>query len=291
MHSLTCGQIFEKPSLVTQGLERVVLEANSFDFRCRYPQKCMIKLMKEVLTYEEARNIYPVALNMSIDMYKTFMPLKNTNFGMAYSLVELAARITGEYLDKLATLDPSRHSVPRMRICQGMLDLLELYTKHHKQTKLGARFGLDKFIQIKIDINNEIEEVGSNALPRCPYPLPSNEDLHATPLPADLKKVTNRFVFDVDEARREQAIVKQHFEDEYVMVDVEVEVEDDPRDQVPDRPRDRGYNLDDRGHGSHRGGQDRGGRHGGGDGWSRGGRRGNDRRRRGRGGGGGGGGW
>lgn len=274
--------------MIIQGLERVVLESNCFDFRCRYPQSYMIKLMKLVLTYEEARNIYPVALDMSIDMYKTFMPLKNTNFGMAYSLVELAARITGEYLDKLSQLDPSRHHVPRMRIRQGMLDLLELYTKHHKQTKLGARFALDKFIQVKIDINNEIEEVGLEALPRCPWPLPSNEDLHATPLPADKKSVTNRFVFDVEEARREQTVVKEHLEDQYEEIEIEMEVEEDPRDQIPDRPRDRGFGHDDRGHAGNRGGHDRGGRPGG-DGWGRGGRRGNDRRRRGRGGGGGGG--
>ncbi|KAK9774001.1 putative RNA polymerase II holoenzyme cyclin-like subunit [Seiridium cardinale] len=292
-------KIFEKPALLIQHLERLVLEAIGFDFRCRYPQSYMIKLLKLFLSFEEAESLYLVALDMSIDMYKTFMPLKNTTFGMAYSLIELSSRLTGEHVEKLKQLDPSRQEVPRMRIRQGMLDLLDLYTKHHKQTKLGAKIELDKFIQVKIDINNEIENAGPNALPRFPWPLPSNEDLHATPTPAGQTNVTNRFVFDVDEARREQGIVQQFMEDQYE--EVEIEDEEEIREpSFPDRARDprdprdrRMYGHEDHGHGGNRGGHSRGGRHGE-DGWSRGGRRNNnDRRRRGGrgGGGGGGGGW
>ncbi|KAH8196248.1 hypothetical protein TruAng_009573 [Truncatella angustata] len=284
--------MFEKPAVLIQGLERLVLEAIGFDFRCRYPQKYMIKLFKIVLSKEEAQHVYSVALDMSYDLYKTYNPLKNTNFGMAHALVELSSRLTGEHLDKIMQLDITRFSTPRMRIRQGMLDLLDLYTKHHSKTKLGARIDLDTFIRVKIDINKEIEEAGRDALPRCPWPLPPNEDLHAAPVPPNQKGVTNRFVFDVDEARREQGIVRQYLEDEYE--EVEVEVEEEIGEIIPDRPRDRrGHGHETHGHGGNRGGHGHGhghgGRHGDDGGWARGGRRQNDRRRRG--GRGGGGGW
>ncbi|KAI4602347.1 RNA polymerase II C-terminal domain kinase beta subunit [Pestalotiopsis sp. 9143b] len=276
-------KVFEKPAVVTQTLERLTLEAIGFDFRCRYPQSYVIKLLKLALSHQEARNLYSVALDMSIDMYKTYMPLKITNFGMAYALVELSSRLTGEHADKLKRLDSSRHKVPRMRICEGMLDLLDLYTKHHKQTKLGSRFSLDDFIQVKIDINREIDS-GGDALPQCPWPLPSNEDLHATPVPSDPKSVTNRFVFDVDEARREQVVVQKFLEDDYD--EVEVEFEEEIPDPIPSRPRDRqNHGPGNHGHGGNRGGHSHRGYRGN-DGWGRGGSR-NDRRRR----GGGGGGW
>ncbi|KAF3007347.1 hypothetical protein G7054_g2413 [Neopestalotiopsis clavispora] len=279
-------KLFDKTAMVIQTLERLTLEAIGFDFRCRYPQSYVIKLLKLVLPYEEARNIYPVALDMSIDMYKTYMPLKNTNFGMAYALVELSSRLTGQHVDKLKQIDYTRHKVPRMRIREGMLDLLDLYTKHHKQTKLGSRFTLDDFVQVKIDINKEIDDSGADALPQCPYPLPSNEDLHATPVPSDPKSVTNRFVFDVDEARREQGIVQRFLEDDYD--EVEIEYEEEIPEPIPARPRDRqNHGPGNHGHGGNRGGHNHRG-HRGNDGWGRGGgRHGNDRRRR----GGGGGGW
>lgn len=251
---------FDKSQQVIVSLERLVLEAICFDFRVRYPLEKAIKLMKKVMSKDEAisqddpKNIYAVIWEMSFDMYKTYMPLKNTEFGMAYSMFELATRLIGNHGDKLAKIEPKDQGVPRMRILQGLKDLLELYTQYQKHTKVGLMFDLEKFLQIKIEVNKEIEDAGALGLPKCNEPLPSTDDLHAIPFSGSASSVTNRFVFDVEEARREQGIVKGYFEDQYE--EVEVEIEEEIPEPAPDRPRDR------RGHGGH-GNNYRGGGRGG----------------------------
>ncbi|KAI1843869.1 hypothetical protein JX265_003765 [Neoarthrinium moseri] len=247
-------KIFDKPSQNIIALERLVLEAIAFDFRVHYSQEAIVKLLKKILTQEEADYIWDIAYDMSHDLYKTYMPIKVTKYGIGFAVVELASRLTGEHTEKVKSLSLKEFSVPRMRVRQGLLDLLNLYTQHPKQTKVGRRFDLDKFIQIKIEVNKEIEEAGPNALPKSPWVLPTNEDLHSIPT-TGYGQVTNRFVFDTDEAYREQGIVQQHFNDEYEEVEIEVEEEIGELSHPPDRPHDR---RDHGGRGGYRGG--RGGR-------------------------------
>lgn len=68
-----------------------MLESAGFDFRNRYPQKLMVKLGR-ALRFDpnnEAKTMW----NLSIDMYRTFTPLKQTSPTMAIACVELAARL------------------------------------------------------------------------------------------------------------------------------------------------------------------------------------------------------
>jgi CTD kinase subunit beta len=247
-------KMFDKPQQLIISLERLVLEAICFDFRVRYPLEKAIKLMKKVMSKEEAmakddpKNIYAIVWDMNFDMYKTYMPMKNTEFGMAYSMFELATRLLGKHGDKLARIKPEDQDVPRMRIRQGLKDLLELYTQYPKHTKVGLKFDLDKFLEIKIEVNKEIEDAGPLGLPKCISSPSLTDDLHGIQFTGQ-GSVTNRFVFDVDEARREQAIVEDYFEDQYEEVEIEIEEEipEPAPGPAPDRPRDR------RGHGGHGG--------------------------------------
>lgn len=68
-----------------------MLESAGFDFRSRYPQKLMIKLAK-ALNFDK-NDVSKTAWNLSIDMYRTFAPLKQTTTTMAISCIELAARL------------------------------------------------------------------------------------------------------------------------------------------------------------------------------------------------------
>ena len=93
-HSPDIGQVFENHSKTIIILERLMLEASGFDFRNRYPQELLIKVAKR---YNCAKmTVGKTGYNISLDMYRTFGPLKQTNATMALSCLELAGRIHEE---------------------------------------------------------------------------------------------------------------------------------------------------------------------------------------------------
>lgn len=76
-----------------------MLEASGFDFRNRYPQKVLVKLAKE---YHVDRHIIgKTAYDISIDLYRTFTPLKQSSSTMAMACLELSARIHEANLEQV----------------------------------------------------------------------------------------------------------------------------------------------------------------------------------------------
>jgi len=67
-----------------------MLEASGFDFRNRYPQKILMKLVKSCDLDER---VGATAYRISLDMYRTFVPLKQTTQTMALAGLELAIRL------------------------------------------------------------------------------------------------------------------------------------------------------------------------------------------------------
>lgn len=82
---------FENPSKLIMGLERLMLESARFDFRGRHPQKLVVKMAKAVGFDREVQG--RTAWNLSLDLYRTFAPVKQTSATMAIACVELAARL------------------------------------------------------------------------------------------------------------------------------------------------------------------------------------------------------
>jgi CTD kinase subunit beta len=91
MLTLNSLQIFEQPSKTVVGLERLMLECAGFDFRNRHPQEIVFKLIKELRLPRDS--LGRAAYDMSIDIYRTFAPLKQTAQTMAIACVELSARL------------------------------------------------------------------------------------------------------------------------------------------------------------------------------------------------------
>ena len=83
--------MFDNPSKAIVGLERLMLEASGFDYRSRYPQKLLLKLSKYY--HLDRDTVGKTAYNMSLDLYRTFAPLKQTTSTMAIACVELAGRL------------------------------------------------------------------------------------------------------------------------------------------------------------------------------------------------------
>jgi CTD kinase subunit beta len=266
---IPCIQTFNRPSELIIGLERLILETIGFDFRVRYPQKHLIKAIRKLVPPEDAKALLAVAYDMSIDIYKSFAPIKQTTFTTVMAIVELAALMTSRHVDKIRSVDLHRWHTNRGCVVETMLDLLDLYAQFPKSTKVGLQFPLDKFIQVKIGLNKEVEasrrlgrfetwcdrceaEVkdihpitpGSATSPATTSSYPGTTTLKR---PAKSTDATMRFVFDEDEARREEDIVMDFFREEYEEYEVEVEerIPDSEQNHArPNGPRQQHNNHD-----------------------------------------------
>jgi CTD kinase subunit beta len=252
-------QSFQRPSELIIGLERLILETIGFDFRVRYPQKTLIKTIRKLLTPEAAKDFLPVAYDMSIDMYKSFAPIKQTTFTTVMAVVELTSLMTGLHSAKIRNLDLHQWHTNRGCVVETMLDLLDLYAHFHKSTKVGAQFPMNKFIEVKISLNKEVDS--SKRLGRyetwCERCEAEVKDIHPiTPgsatspattssfsmVTSNIKRsvkstdATMRFVFDEDEARRELDAVTDFFREDYEEYEIEVE-EKIPESELPNNPR------------------------------------------------------
>lgn len=69
-----------------------MLEASGFDFRNRHPQKLLVKLLKQY-GLKRDNEVGILAYCISLDLYRTFAPLKQTTGTMAFACLELASRL------------------------------------------------------------------------------------------------------------------------------------------------------------------------------------------------------
>ncbi|KAJ2894462.1 putative c-type cyclin protein [Zalerion maritima] len=178
---------FDQPSKLIIGLERMILELVSFDMSGRYPQYALPKVVRGFLLQnknrhgdgrngaseeqeKEAKEVYDVAYDMSIDMYKTYAPLKQTTYTMALALFELSCRLVSRHEDSLRSIRPSKWHTTRASVVETMLDLLDLYIDNEKSTLLASNSGsrsqqqsdtlpipATRFLQVKIELNEEVE--------------------------------------------------------------------------------------------------------------------------------------
>ncbi|KAH8880265.1 cyclin-like protein [Thozetella sp. PMI_491] len=253
-HRTPDDKSFEGFSKITIGLERHILETIGFDFRVQYPQKLLSKMVRKLFPASAAKEFQKLAYDMSIDLFKTFAPIKQSTFTMVLGIIELTALISGAGEDVVRGLDPAAYHTDRACVTETMLDLLDLYTRFHKQTKIGAKFDLNKLIDIKIGINNRPQEGSRSRFEarcvRCEKEAEEQQPAPITPgsatspanngaLPAATKSVkrnresetTMRFVFDAEEARRERDRAAEHLFDEYEEYEVEVD------EAIPTKPK------------------------------------------------------
>jgi CTD kinase subunit beta len=247
-----------------------MLEASGFDFRVRYPQKHLIKLSKEAgINIDVAK----VAYEVMVDLYKTFAPLKQTCATMSFACIELATLILEKQQELIRGPQSPKYEkwcTTREEIMETLLDLLDLYTHFQKSSIVGPSYNIEKFIQLKIKLNQEIEEDAtlgryteqheagktngfkSNIkTPKTPITPASPSDTRINgkdvASPATLsprssgsgrKNIgtrgqdgTIRFMLDAEQAKREKETVAEYFKVEYE--DYEVEVEEPIKNDPP----------------------------------------------------------
>ncbi|OJJ44139.1 hypothetical protein ASPZODRAFT_145250 [Penicilliopsis zonata CBS 506.65] len=175
--------VFEGHARGIIGLERLMLEASGFDFRTRHPQNVLIKLAKQY-GIDKRAEVSMVAYRVSLDLYRTFAPLKQTTATMAFSCLEIAGRLLSNRIDAVESGDDyrdwrtSREEVmgksfkqwspiqfysgqgrllAHCTALETLLDLLELYTHHRTSTLLGPLFPAEIFLTVRIPLNQEAE--------------------------------------------------------------------------------------------------------------------------------------
>ncbi|KAK4145938.1 uncharacterized protein C8A04DRAFT_10118 [Dichotomopilus funicola] len=274
-HKTPDDKIFEAPSRFTVGLERHILETIGFDFRVQYPQKLLVKIIRRMFprndeaAQEEGEKFLRVAYDMSIDLYKTFAPVKQATFTLVLAVLELTALLLETDPARVAEFrdTPAWHT-RRAPVLETILDLLDLYTQFPKSTKVGPRLVVQKVMDVKIEINNlltnEKRQRHHGWCDRCvsdtletqsatPGSATSPATNSSAPGSGSSKRKraasegTQRFVFDADEARNEKNLVARYFEDQYEEQEVEVE---EPIKESDSRPPGRGnYSYRNQSHG------------------------------------------
>lgn len=102
------------------GLERMILETQSFDFRHRHPQPFIIKFARSLrLTERQTKQ----AWSISVDSYRTWTPLKLPPHATALACLMLATKIDRCELE----VDPARFEVDQAHLDVALEDLLDLY--------------------------------------------------------------------------------------------------------------------------------------------------------------------
>ena len=105
-----------------------MLEAAGFDFRTRHPQKTLIKLTQK---YGLSKEVSSLAYRMSLDLYRTFAPVKQSTSTMAFSCLELAGRLLDQRLETVESgEDYAQWNTSREEV-MGELRLLHYQLQFH----------------------------------------------------------------------------------------------------------------------------------------------------------------
>lgn len=128
------------------GLERMVLETSCFDFRFRHPQRFIIKFARSM---HLATEVAKLAWDVSVDAYKTLLPLQYPPHVLALSYLDLAVKLSGAR---------AQSGMPDVRVdvadIEEVVDeLLNLYINYPAQTVTGNTYPTKTFLQLRIDLN------------------------------------------------------------------------------------------------------------------------------------------
>jgi len=208
-------------------LERHAIESVRFDFQVRNPIKMLAKIIKAVIgSGPDASDFFVDGYKVGTDMYKTFAPLKHTTFTVAFTIALLTAMVTGKFKDVFVDLKPGNYYTNEEWVGEVMLDILDLYTDHHRSTLLGQEIDLQVFIDTKIRVNQRIEAARiqryQNSFCReCERegfsPTPPSPGTHAS------DKRGLRCLFDANELEHETSIYDSYHKDEWEEWEEEVE--------------------------------------------------------------------
>jgi CTD kinase subunit beta len=99
---------FDGPAKNITILERMVLEAVGFDYRVRHPLEFVIKLAH---SFKLSKMIAEAATYICYDSFRTYLPLKKTNFEIAVACLELACYLEEDSVDIIKGIDYEKFEI------------------------------------------------------------------------------------------------------------------------------------------------------------------------------------
>lgn len=120
-----------------------MLEASGFDFRTRHPQKVLIKLAKLYGLTKDSQ-VSNLAYRISLDLYRTFAPIKQTSSTMAFSCLELAGRLLDQRLEDVE----SGSDYEKWRTSRQEVMGKQAYSQHEAYVNAYAHIVLKKHFSI-----------------------------------------------------------------------------------------------------------------------------------------------
>ena len=160
MPRLISSQFLDPQNKRVLALERLIIESTRMDFRTRHPHQLAVKLAKE---YGFPKEVALKAYDLSMDLHRTWAPLKQNQGTMALACLELGARLSG--VDHAPLYVEGERNIcvvlesPRQLIIESMDELLDLYSFYRSSTIVGPSHSDDMFLKIKLDINRERGEL------------------------------------------------------------------------------------------------------------------------------------
>lgn len=134
--------IIEEQRRRVLGLERMMLETQSFDFRQRHPQSFIIKFSKML---QISRNRAKEAWYISLDSYRSWLPLKLPPHAIALACILLAIKFTGESIE----IETGDFGVRPDHLYIALEDLLDLYLHSKIQTSATNICDEGRLMEIK----------------------------------------------------------------------------------------------------------------------------------------------
>lgn len=260
---------FEPQSRAVIGLERMVLEASTFDFRSRAPHHTLTKIAKSLGPKEVVKPVHDIAWTALTDIYRTFAPLKQTSVTLALAMLELAARLTNseDVLAAIQNYDLDKVNTTREQTMETILDSCDLYIQHTTAATLGTRYTIDDFLRLRIALKKECDNA---SLPRnCEAPTetpssttqvqnghptpvspPQPDNSQALPDPVILEHAppvsggTLRFMLNPQLAHDERETVESYFKEEWEEYEEEIEVPIPRAERRPGPPSSRASSRD-----------------------------------------------
>ncbi|KAH0608568.1 uncharacterized protein H6S33_001702 [Morchella sextelata] len=172
------------------GIERMILESSSFDFRYRHAQPLIIKFAKR---FNFSKELTQKAWDISIDVYKTLAPLKATPHALALAVLDLAMRLEGEKIN----IQYEEFEVTRDSVLSIVDDLLDLYTNHRSYTLVGTQYDSNTYLTHRIELNKERQTHGNG------HHKHNDRGTHGTV----------RFMIDPSRERSERHLLDRHAHD------------------------------------------------------------------------------
>jgi CTD kinase subunit beta len=190
-------------------LERLMLEASSFEFETRHPQALTIKIMQVEFGLDLSKpkdvELLHSAWYICMDLNYTFAMLKNVTQALALASAELAFRLAGVPWDDDIY---QKFSIHRDPVYETMFDLLELYTSHRASTFAGALFSLDTIMAVRIALNERADLYG---VQRYAYWNDGQGRIVTPPYVTESTVAVRRFILQPQEAEKELQTLDSFF--------------------------------------------------------------------------------